>query len=321
MSGLFFLESSSIRENLYFCSNNKFEIMKAYVFPGQGAQYIGMGKNLFDNSSAAKDLFLLANEILGFNITDIMFNGTDEQLKETKVTQPAIFLHSTILAKTLGDSFQPKMVAGHSLGEFSALVASNVLSFEDGLKLVSQRALAMQKACEIQPSTMAAILGLEDKIVEDICASISNEIVVAANYNCPGQLVISGSVPGIERACELLTEAGAKRAMILQVGGAFHSPLMEPAREELAAAIKATAFSNGICPIYQNVTASAVTDASEIQKNLVAQLTAPVRWTQTMEQMIQDGCSEVIEVGPGKVLQGLFKKIDRQFPTSSAELI
>ncbi|MDG0974798.1 MAG: ACP S-malonyltransferase [Crocinitomicaceae bacterium] len=295
--------------------------MKAYVFPGQGAQFIGMGKDLFDHSSEAKDLFLNANEILGFNITDIMFHGTDEQLKETKVTQPAIFLHSAILAKTLGSSFQPQMVAGHSLGEFSALVANRALSFEDGLRLVSQRALAMQKACELQPSTMAAILGLEDNVVEEICVSINDEIVVAANYNCPGQLVISGSVPGIEKACQLLTEAGAKRAMVLQVGGAFHSPLMEPAREELAAAIEETAFSNGICPIYQNVTANAVSDAQEIQKNLVAQLTAPVRWTQTMEQMIKDGCSEVIEVGPGKVLQGLFKKIDRQFPTSSAQLI
>lgn len=295
--------------------------MKAYVFPGQGAQFIGMGKDLFDHSSEAKDLFLNANEILGFNITDIMFHGTDEQLKETKVTQPAIFLHSAILAKTLGSSFQPQMVAGHSLGEFSALVANRVLSFEDGLRLVSQRALAMQKACELQPSTMAAILGLEDNVVEEICVSINDEIVVAANYNCPGQLVISGSVLGIEKACQLLTEAGAKRAMVLQVGGAFHSPLMEPAREELAAAIEETAFSNGICPIYQNVTANAISDAQEIQKNLVAQLTAPVRWTQTMEQMIKDGCSEVIEVGPGKVLQGLFKKIDRQFPTSSAQLI
>ena len=295
--------------------------MKAYVFPGQGAQFIGMGKDLFDHSSEAKDLFLSANDILGFNITDIMFHGTDEQLKETKVTQPAIFLHSAILAKTLGSSFQPQMVAGHSLGEFSALVANRVLSFEDGLRLVSQRAQAMQKACELQPSTMAAILGLEDNVVEEICASINDEIVVAANYNCPGQLVISGSVPGIKKACQLLTEAGAKRAMVLQVGGAFHSPLMEPAREELAAAIEATTFSNGICPIYQNVTANAVSDAHEIQKNLVAQLTAPVRWTQTMEQMIKDGCSEVIEVGPGKVLQGLFKKIDRQFPTSSAQLI
>lgn len=295
--------------------------MKAYVFPGQGAQFIGMGKDLFDHSSEAKDLFLNANEILGFNITDIMFHGTDEQLKETKVTQPAIFLHSAILAKTLGSSFQPQMVAGHSLGEFSALVANRVLSFEDGLRLVSQRALAMQKACELQPSTMAAILGLEDNVVEEICVSINDEIVVAANYNCPGQLVISGSVLGIEKACQLLTEAGAKRAMVLQVGGAFHSPLMEPAREELAAAIEETPFSNGICPIYQNVTANAVSDAQEIQKNLVAQLTAPVSWTQTMEQMIKDGCSEVIEVGPGKVLQGLFKKIDRQFPTLSAQLI
>ena len=295
--------------------------MKAYIFPGQGAQFIGMGKELFENSAEAKELFLSANEILGFTITDIMFNGTDEQLKETKVTQPAIFLHSTILAKTLGDSFQPKMVAGHSLGEFSALVANKSLSFEDGLKLVSQRALAMQKACEKQPSTMAAILGLEDNVVEDICASITNEIVVAANYNCPGQLVISGSVLGIEKACELLTAAGAKRALVLPVGGAFHSPLMEPAREELAAAIEATHFSNGSCPIYQNVTASAISDADEIRKNLVAQLTAPVRWTQTMEQMMKDGCTEVIEVGPGKVLQGLFKKIDRKFPTSSAELV
>jgi [acyl-carrier-protein] S-malonyltransferase len=293
--------------------------MKGYVFPGQGAQFSGMGKDLYENSAIAKALFDKADEILGFSITKTMFEGTDEELKQTKVTQPAIFLHSTILANVLGDQFKPDMVAGHSLGEFSALVANGVLSFEDGLRLVSQRALAMQKACELQPSTMAAILGLEDNVVEEICASI-NDIVVAANYNCPGQLVISGSVPGVETACEKLTEAGAKRAMILQVGGAFHSPLMEPAREELAAAIENTSFNKGICPVYQNVTASAVTSPDEIKNNLVIQLTAPVRWTQTMNQMIADGCSEIIEVGPGKVLQGLFKKVDRQFPTSSAEI-
>ena len=293
--------------------------MKAYVFPGQGAQFIGMGKDLYDASPVAKELFEKANEILGFNITEIMFNGTDEELKETKVTQPAVFLHSTILAKVLGDKFQPNMVAGHSLGEFSALVASGVLSFEDGLKLVYQRAMAMQEACETEPSTMAAILGMEDEAVEQICESI-DEVVVAANYNCPGQLVISGSEKGIDLAIEKATEAGAKRALKLAVGGAFHSPLMEPAREKLAAAIENTSFSVGICPIYQNVTATAVTDVNEIKKNLIAQLTAPVRWTQTMNQMIADGCEEVIEVGPGKVLQGLFKKVDRKFATSSAEI-
>lgn len=293
--------------------------MKAYVFPGQGAQFPGMGKDLYESSDIAKALFQQANDILGFNIQQIMFEGTEEELKQTKVTQPAIFLHSTILATCLGESFQPDMVAGHSLGEISALVANKTLSFEDGLRLVSKRALAMQEACEREPSTMAAILGLEDNIVEEICASI-NGVVVPANYNCPGQLVISGSVAAVEEACAKLTEAGAKRALILPVGGAFHSPLMEPAREELAAAIKATTFHTPICPVYQNVTANAVTDPLAIQENLVAQLTAPVRWTQTMNQMIADGCAEVIEVGPGKVLQGLFKKVDRAFPTSSAEL-
>lgn len=291
--------------------------MKAYVFPGQGAQFIGMGKDLYDHSPIAKELFEQANDILGFRITDIMFNGTDEELKETKVTQPAVFLHSVILAKVLGDKFQPDMVAGHSLGEFSALVANGVLTFEDGLKLVYQRAMAMQEACEIEPSTMAAILGLEDEVVEEICESI-DEVVVSANYNCPGQLVISGSIKGIDLAIEKATEAGARRALKLSVGGAFHSPLMEPAREKLAKAIEATPFSKGACPIYQNVTAAAVTDVDEIKKNLIAQLTAPVRWTQTMNQMIADGCEEVIEVGPGKVLQGLFKKVDRKFATSSA---
>lgn len=293
--------------------------MKAYVFPGQGAQFSGMGKDLFDKSARAREMFLAANEILGFEITKIMFEGTDEELKQTKVTQPAIFLHSTILAACLEDKFQPDMVAGHSLGEFSALVANGTLSFEDGLKLVYQRAMAMQKACELEPSTMAAILGLEDDAVEEICGSIEG-VVVPANYNCPGQLVISGAVPAVEKACEKLLEAGAKRAMILQVGGAFHSPLMEPAREELAAAIEATTFSQPSCPVYQNVTAAAVSDPEEIKKNIVAQLTAPVRWTQTMQQMIADGAAEVIEVGPGKVLQGLFKKVDRAFPCSSAEL-
>ncbi len=293
--------------------------MKAYVFPGQGAQFSGMGKDLYEKSSTAKDLFHKANEILGFEISKIMFEGTDEELKQTKVTQPAIFLHSTILAAYLGDQFKPDMVAGHSLGEFSALVANKTLSFEDGLSLVYKRALAMQKACEMEPSTMAAILGLEDAQVEEICAAV-NGVVVAANYNCPGQLVISGAVQAVEDACARLTDAGAKRAMILQVGGAFHSPLMEPAREELAAAIESTNFNQPICPVYQNVTANAVINPNEIKNNLVAQLTAPVRWTQTMNQMIADGASEVIEVGPGKVLQGLFKKVDRSFPCSSAEI-
>ena len=293
--------------------------MKAYVFPGQGAQFTGMGKDLYEASEEAKTLFEKANDILGFRITDIMFEGEAEELKQTKVTQPAIFLHSTILAKLLGDRFQPKMVAGHSLGEISALTAAGVLDFEDGLKLVSKRALAMQAACEAEPSTMAAILGLENEVVEGICEKVEG-IVVAANYNCPGQLVISGAVDAINDACELLKEAGARRALVLPVGGAFHSPLMEPARAELAKAIEATTFNTPICPIYQNVTASAVTDPNEIKENLVAQLTAPVRWTQTMHQMIADGVSGFTEVGPGKVLQGLVKKVDRQMPTESAEL-
>ena len=293
--------------------------MKAYVFPGQGAQFSGMGKDLYEKSPKAKELFEKANEILGFDISKIMFEGTDEELKQTKVTQPAIFLHSTILAACLGDDFKPDMVAGHSLGEFSALVANKTLRFEDGLKLVYQRALAMQRACEQEPSTMAAILGLDDAVVEEVCASISG-VVVAANYNCPGQLVISGTVLAVEEACLKLTEAGAKRALLLPVGGAFHSPLMEPAREELAAAIEATQFNMPICPIYQNVTAASVTDPEEIKRNLVVQLTAPVRWTQTMHSMLADGATEVIEVGPGKVLQGLFKKVDRAFPFSSAEI-
>lgn len=293
--------------------------MKAYVFPGQGAQFSGMGKDLYDNSDTAKEMFNRANEILGFDITKIMFEGSADELKETKVTQPAIFLHSTILAACLGDGFKPNMVAGHSLGEFSSLVANKALSFEDGLRLVSKRALAMQAACENQPSTMAAILGLDDDVVESLCAKVDG-VVVAANYNCPGQLVISGAVPAVEKACELATEAGARRALILPVGGAFHSPLMEPAREELAEAIEATRFDTPTCPVYQNVVAKAVIDPSEIKKNLVAQLTAPVRWTQIMHAMIADGAEEVVEVGPGKVLQGLFKKVDRKFPTASAEL-
>ena len=293
--------------------------MKAYVFPGQGAQFSGMGKDLYDNSELARSLFAKANEILGFDIQSIRFDGSDDALKQTNVTQPAIFLHSTILAACLGDSFQPDMVAGHSLGEFSALVANKTLSFEDGLRLVAKRADAMQKACELAPSTMAAILGLEDEVVERICAEIDG-VVVAANYNCPGQLVISGSLAAIDAACTKLTEAGAKRALVLQVGGAFHSPLMEPAREELAAAFEATHFAQPICPVYQNVNAQAVTDPAQIKANLVTQLTGAVRWTQIMQNMLADGCTEVVEVGPGKVLQGLFKKVDREIPTSSATL-
>jgi len=291
--------------------------MKAYVFPGQGAQFTGMGKDLYESSALAKELFEKANEILGFRITDIMFEGTAEELKETKVTQPAVFLHSVILAKTLGEDFKPEMVAGHSLGEFSALVANGTLSFEDGLKLVSQRALAMQKACEITPSTMAAVLGLADNIVEEVCASIDG-IVVAANYNCPGQLVISGETTAVEKACEAMKAAGAKRALILPVGGAFHSPMMEPAREELAAAIEATTFSAPICPVYQNVTANAVSDANEIKKNLIIQLTAPVKWTQSVQQMIADGATLFTEVGPGKVLAGLINKIAKEAVTANA---
>ena len=291
--------------------------MNAYIFPGQGAQFSGMGLDLYENSTLAQELFEKANDILGFHITDIMFEGSAEDLKETKVTQPAIFLHSVILAKTLGDNFKPDMVAGHSLGEFSALVAAGALTFEDGLRLVSQRAQAMQKACELQPSTMAAVLGLDDAIVEKICATTEG-IVVAANYNCPGQLVISGEVEAINKACDSMKDAGARRALVLPVGGAFHSPLMEPAREELAAAIENTTFSKPNCPIYQNVTASAITDENEIKANLISQLTAPVRWTQSVQQMIADGASHFTEVGPGKVLQGLVKKIHKDAETTSA---
>ena len=293
--------------------------MKAYIFPGQGAQFTGMGLDLYNNSQMAQELFEQANEILGFRITDIMFEGTAEQLKQTNVTQPAIFLHSVILAKVLGDSFQPQMVAGHSLGEISALVAADVLSFEDGLQLVSKRASAMQKACEIMPSTMAAVLGLEDQIVEQTCEAVDG-VVVAANYNCPGQLVISGEVSAIQKTCELLTEKGARRALVLPVGGAFHSPMMEPAREELAAAIKETQFNEPSCPVYQNVPASAVTSATEIKENLMLQLTAPVKWTQSIQAMVADGGTEFIEVGPGKVLQGLMRKIDRSVEASGASL-
>ena len=292
--------------------------MKAYIFPGQGAQFSGMGLDIFEKYPDAQDLFLKANDILGFNITDVMFEGSAEDLKETKVTQPAIFIHSIALKSVMTD-FAPAMVAGHSLGEFSALVASGALSFEDGLKLVSQRAQAMQKACEIQPSTMAAVLGLEDTVVEEVCEQTPG-VVVAANYNCPGQLVISGEIEAINKACETMKEKGARRALVLPVGGAFHSPMMEPAREELAAAIEATSFKNPVCPIYQNVTATAITDASQIQANLIAQLTAPVRWTQTIQQMIADGGTEFIEVGPGKVLQGLMRKINRDVAASGAVL-
>ena len=293
--------------------------MKAHIFPGQGAQFVGMGLDLYENHSLAQELFEQANDILGFSITDIMFEGTADDLKQTKVTQPAIFLHSVILSKVLGDAFKPEMVAGHSLGEFSALVANGTLNFEDGLKLVSQRALAMQKACELKPSTMAAVLSLADEVVEEICDSIDG-IVVPANYNCPGQLVISGDVEAVNEACEKMKEAGARRALLLPVGGAFHSPLMEPAREELAAAIDATNFNEPNCPIYQNVPTTAVTSASEIKNNLMLQLTAPVKWTQSIQQMIKDGGNTFVEVGPGKVLQGLVKKIDSGVETSSAVL-
>ncbi len=282
---------------------------KAYIFPGQGSQFPGMAKDLYETNALAKDMLEKANSILGFRITDIMFGGTDEELKQTKVTQPAIFLHSVVLAATHGDNFRPDMVAGHSLGEFSALVANKTLAFEDALVLVSKRALAMQKACEATPSTMAAVLGMDDAKVEEICASITDDIVVPANYNCPGQLVISGSVTGINKAVELLKAAGAKRALVLPVGGAFHSPLMEPARVELEAAINATTFSTPICPVYQNVNALPVSNPDEIRKNLISQLTAPVRWTQTVQNMVADGATAFVEVGPGKVLQGLVKKI------------
>ena len=293
--------------------------MKAYIFPGQGAQFTGMGLELYENYPIAQDLFEKANEILGFSITDVMFEGTAEELKQTKVTQPAIFLHSVILAKVLGEDFKPEMVAGHSLGELSALVANEVLTFEDGLTLVSKRAMAMQKACEAQESTMAAVLGLDDAVVEEVCERIDG-VVVAANYNCPGQLVISGEISAIDSACEVLTEKGARRALKLPVGGAFHSPLMEPAREELAAAIEATTFSEPICPVYQNVVAKAVNSPTEIKENLIAQLTAPVRWTQSVQAMIADGGSEFIEVGPGKVLTGLMRKIDRSVAANAASV-
>ena len=291
---------------------------KAYVFPGQGAQFVGMGKDMYENSELAKELFEKANEVLGFRITDLMFEGTDEDLRQTKVTQPAIFLHSVILTKAYADKFAPDMVAGHSLGEFSALVAAGALDFEDGLKLVYKRALAMQKACEAAPSTMAAIIGLADEKVEEICASIDG-VVVPANYNCPGQLVISGTHEAIDAACEKLSQAGARRALKLPVGGAFHSPLMEPAKEELAAAIEQTTFKTPICPVYQNVSTKGETDPEVIKKNLVAQLTAPVKWTQSAQNMVADGMTELIECGPGAVLQGLMKKINKEVTTTSIE--
>jgi [acyl-carrier-protein] S-malonyltransferase len=294
--------------------------MKAYIFPGQGSQFPGMAKDLYESSPLAKEMMEKANDILGFRLTDVMFSGTEEELKKTNVTQPAIFLHSVVMAATLGENFKPQMVAGHSLGEFSALVGNKTLAFEDALRLVHKRALAMQKACELNPSTMAAILNLDDKVVEDICAEItaSGEVVVAANYNCPGQLVISGTINGVNIACEKMKAAGAKRALVLPVGGAFHSPLMEPARVELEAAINSTHFNKPVCAVYQNVTASAVSDPEQIKKNLVAQLTAPVRWTQTVQQMIADGATSFTEVGPGKVLQGLVKKVNKDMEAASA---
>ena len=290
--------------------------MKAYVFPGQGAQFVGMGKDLYDQSPLAKEYFEKANDILGYRITDLMFEGTPEDLKQTKVTQPGVFLHSVISAIVLGDEFKPDMVAGHSLGEFSALVAAGALSFEDGLKLVYARAMAMQKACEIEPSTMAAVLGLSDEAVEEGCASITDAVVVPANYNCPGQLVISGSIEGIDKACEVLKEKGAKRALKLPVGGAFHSPLMQPASEELQAAINATAFLTPVCPVYQNVNAKPQTEAAVIKQNLISQLTSPVRWTQSVQNMVADGATEFTELGPGDVLKGLVKKISPEAITA-----
>lgn len=291
---------------------------KAYVFPGQGAQFVGMGKDLYESSTIAREMFEKANEILGFRITDLMFEGTEEDLRQTKVTQPAIFLHSVILAKTLGEEFKPDMTAGHSLGEFSALVAAGALTFEDGLKLVYKRALAMQKACEAEPSTMAAVLALPDEKVEEICASI-NEVVVPANFNCPGQIVISGSIEGVEKACELMKEAGAKRALLLKVGGAFHSPLMEPARLELSEAIEATEVITPLCPVYQNVSTKGETDPAVIKANLIAQLTSPVKWTQSVQHMIADGATEFVELGPGSVLQGLISKINKEVAVSGKQ--